>query len=216
MKKFEKFQEDGGSVMANTERQESSLKAMSHLENTAQMSGLKSSLGKRGDSPLKESNLENTNKMSGLKTSYGSQWRKYQQTLTPAGQLATTSALTEEKEANGLKESDYKSAYSAATASYYQNNERMAYQNSAYKQHLKSYLQSQLYLKNDRSPFSGSQGTSGAILSTQYSHVFKERQTKRLFEQLQGLNKGIGTGSKVDSYQAMKMAHLEAAKKLQD
>lgn len=71
-----------------------------------------------------------------------------------------------------------------------------------------------MYLRNEKNPLGGAFGSSsGGITSTQYSHIFKERQTKRLFDQLQGLNKAIGSGSKIDSFSAMKMAHLEKAKK---
>lgn len=102
--------------------------------------------------------------------------------------------MHEKKEGEGdkhLRESDYKASALGGTSSnlttkFYQNNERLNSQNEQYKQHLKAYMQKQQFLNNERSSYlsGGSSSTTQGIVSSHYSHIFKERQTKRLFEKL--------------------------------
>ena len=86
--------------------------------------------------------------------------------------------------------SQAQSAYSAASNPYSTTSwgsmpysQARKHHTDTYKVHLKAYMERQL-LKQASTLSTYSSGTAGSTSSTKHSHIFKERQARRLFDQL--------------------------------
>lgn len=81
-------------------------------------------------------------------------------------------------------------------------------------------MQSQLYSRTVTSSATAPSMACRGVESTKYSHIFKERQAKRLFTKLSTVNYGSSStllasqARASDEYDRLRMQHIEIAKKL--